>query len=580
VNGVASGTTSFTGNIVAPLADFNLRIGRWGWDTAPRSFNGDIDEVRIYARSLSGGEVASAMAATHPCGASEPGAAHYLNVDEVTADNDASQISQPVTGAKDTQTYPGANVPAGAVVDSVSLRFAWKHDDTSHPSPAGPDMWALFRQNGADSRGPTYQSTNAAGWVSGQWNMTVNPRTGQAWTLADVNNGMEFGLEVYPTAGAWPHVTQTWVEVSYHTPSTSTVYIGGAYEKKSDGSVTKYYGALGEAIAVRQVPAGGGQGALYYLLADQLGSTSTLTDASGTVVATEKYWPYGAARSGGITQTDKLYTGQQIEPGDSALGLYNYKARFYSTVTGRFVSVDPIGGSPGGDPQAWNPYSYVRNNPVRYTDPTGKKTDTELDLQDDIRALQSLAKLGLDSPEKVWNNALCGASHCAPIPVGVNPDGTTIVTYVPIYPDAAGGINVGELIGDVVHSALTFLVPVPEIYFNYTVDKATQEIIDAAKGQRGFGGTTKPYSSTQAFKSGLEWTGPENSIRRWSTKDGIVIKSKDGLRQFRLQFKKESGRWEANLERRASDSGPFEDNFHLNNVADDPTKQPWWGGAK
>jgi RHS repeat-associated protein len=366
VNGVASGTASLTGNVMTPQDDFNLRIGRWGWDTAPRSFNGDIDEVRIYARSLSGGEVASAMAATHPCGASEPGAAHYLNVDEVTADNDASKISQPVTGAKDTQVYPGASVPAGAVVDSVSLRFAWKHDDPSHPSPAGPDMWALFRQNGVDSRGPTYQSTNAAGWVSGQWNMTVNPRTGQAWTLADANNGTEFGFEVYPTAGAWPHVTQAWVEVSYHTPTMSTVYIGGAYEKKSDGSVTKYYGALGRTIAVRQVPAGGGQGALYYPLADQLGSTSTLTDASGTVVATVKYWPYGGARSGGITQTDKLYTGQQIEPGDSALGLYDYKARFYSTTLGRFVSADSV------TKDGLNRYSYARGNPVRYTDPTGQ----------------------------------------------------------------------------------------------------------------------------------------------------------------------------------------------------------------
>jgi hypothetical protein len=78
VNGVASGTASLSGNVISPQDEFNLRIGRWGWDTAPRSFNGDIDEVRIYPRSLSGGEVASAMAATHPCGASEPGAAHYL----------------------------------------------------------------------------------------------------------------------------------------------------------------------------------------------------------------------------------------------------------------------------------------------------------------------------------------------------------------------------------------------------------------------------------------------------------------------------------------------------------------------
>lgn len=55
---------------------------------------------------------------------------------------------------------------------------------------------------------------------------------------------------------------------------------------------------------------------------------------------------------------------------DPALGIYNYNARFYSTTLGRFLSVDPIGGSPGA-PQSWNPYTYALNNPLAYTDPTG-----------------------------------------------------------------------------------------------------------------------------------------------------------------------------------------------------------------
>ncbi|MEX2225005.1 MAG: hypothetical protein WEB52_00995 [Dehalococcoidia bacterium] len=40
--------------------------------------------------------------------------------------------------------------------------------------------------------------------------------------------------------------------------------------------------------------------------------------------------PHGATRSGGISETDKLYTGQRKEPGDAEFGLYNYKARFYT----------------------------------------------------------------------------------------------------------------------------------------------------------------------------------------------------------------------------------------------------------
>jgi RHS repeat-associated protein len=134
--------------------------------------------------------------------------------------------------------------------------------------------------------------------------------------------------------------------------------------------VIRSHAALGRTIAVRDVPAGGGAGTLAYLLADHLGSTVEALDASGATITEQKYWPYGGMRSGGVSQTDKLYTGQQQELGDAALGLYNYRARFYSTTIGRFVSADPLVGSIG-DPQSWNAYTYVRNNPLRLVDPTG-----------------------------------------------------------------------------------------------------------------------------------------------------------------------------------------------------------------
>jgi RHS repeat-associated protein len=109
------------------------------------------------------------------------------------------------------------------------------------------------------------------------------------------------------------------------------------------------------------------------MLQDHLGSTTELLDTGGATVANSEiaYWPYGGTREGGVTGTDLLYTGQRQEAADAAMGLYNYKARFYSTGVGRFVSVDPIVGSVA-DPQLWNPYSYVRNNPLGYVDPTGK----------------------------------------------------------------------------------------------------------------------------------------------------------------------------------------------------------------
>jgi RHS repeat-associated protein len=48
-------------------------------------------------------------------------------------------------------------------------------------------------------------------------------------------------------------------------------------------------------------------------------------------------------------------------------------ARYYSPNLGRFMSVDPVGGTVGSS-QSWNRYSYVRNNPITMVDPNGEVT--------------------------------------------------------------------------------------------------------------------------------------------------------------------------------------------------------------
>jgi len=107
---------------------------------------------------------------------------------------------------------------------------------------------------------------------------------------------------------------------------------------------------------------------LYYILKDHLGSASVVTDASGVVVGENRYFPFGETRvATGTILTDKLFTGQREMAG---LGIYHSNARFYSPKLGRFLSADTI--VPGyANPQAFNRYSYVVNNPLKYTDPTG-----------------------------------------------------------------------------------------------------------------------------------------------------------------------------------------------------------------
>ena len=70
-----------------------------------------------------------------------------------------------------------------------------------------------------------------------------------------------------------------------------------------------------------------------------------------------------------------FYTGQEW---DTWTRLYYYGARYYFNEIGKFYSVDPAGFWPEyqqrilGNPQGWNSYAYVMNNPVKYVDPTGE----------------------------------------------------------------------------------------------------------------------------------------------------------------------------------------------------------------
>ncbi len=87
------------------------------------------------------------------------------------------------------------------------------------------------------------------------------------------------------------------------------------------------------------------------------------------MVAETRYLPYGEERwtAGGTQPTDFTFTGQRVERG---FGLMDYQARYYDPRLGRFVTPDSIVPNPGNS-QDLNRYSYVANNPVKFTDPAG-----------------------------------------------------------------------------------------------------------------------------------------------------------------------------------------------------------------
>lgn len=101
---------------------------------------------------------------------------------------------------------------------------------------------------------------------------------------------------------------------------------------------------------------------MNYIISEQLGSNSVITDEDGNEVMRYKYSPFGnLIRSQGNTEDSYRFTGKEF---DGMTGLYYYGARYYDPTIGRFITEDPI-------QDGWNWFVYCENNPLKYVDPDG-----------------------------------------------------------------------------------------------------------------------------------------------------------------------------------------------------------------
>ncbi len=124
----------------------------------------------------------------------------------------------------------------------------------------------------------------------------------------------------------------------------------------------------------------------YYHL-DALGSVRVVTDAAGGIVERHDYLPFGEECTTGPcagnpagTQPRKFTDKER----DAETGLDYFGARYYGSRTARFTTVDPVftWKENLADPQRWNRYAYVRNNPLRYVDPDGRELGMAIDAWD------------------------------------------------------------------------------------------------------------------------------------------------------------------------------------------------------
>jgi RHS repeat-associated protein len=109
-------------------------------------------------------------------------------------------------------------------------------------------------------------------------------------------------------------------------------------------------------------------GQTHYYLPDHLGSIAALSDASGQIVTRYSYDPFGRwSATGRQTPNPFAFTARFYDPESE---LYSYRARYYDPGLGVFLSPDPFPESLA-EPEDFNDYAYVRNDPVNSTDSLG-----------------------------------------------------------------------------------------------------------------------------------------------------------------------------------------------------------------
>jgi RHS repeat-associated protein len=193
------------------------------------------------------------------------------------------------------------------------------------------------------------------------------------WTAdnraATINNASGTTAMDYDYAGA---------RLKKFGPLGLTVYPFPGYEIDTDGVKIKYIQLGNELLAAKKSSS---EKMFYHN--DHLGGVNVITDINGLRTELMEYDPWGKVSrqesTSNAVDPSHAFTGQEL---DKETDLYFYDGRYYDQQLARFVQPDPFVMNPN-DPQNFNRYSYVLNNPYRYIDPSGYEGEGEGESEDE-----------------------------------------------------------------------------------------------------------------------------------------------------------------------------------------------------
>src|SRR6266511_3878208 len=334
-----------------------------------------------------------------------------------TYDADGRRVRR-ITGGGETWHIYGiggellAEYAAGASPSTPQKEYGYRNGQLlviAEPGSGGNLAWGKATSQSSTGFGGN-SSRGVDGNTNGNWSdnsVTHTNNEHQPWWLVDLGSVQQIG-----TVKLWnrtdccgERLSNFYVLVSDNpfssTDLTMTINQAGVssyYTAGPAGLLTEIgVGRSGRYVRVQlagdnylslaevEVLAGTASGeGIKWLMTDHLGSTRMVVDRTGSLAGIKRhdFLPFGEELSAGIgiRSASNGYSGDSVrqkfgsKERDIETGFDYFIARYYSSVQGRFTSVDP--GNAGAEmeyPQAWNGYSYAINNPLTYSDPDGLK---------------------------------------------------------------------------------------------------------------------------------------------------------------------------------------------------------------